>query len=246
MSGKRKWVDYKALGTRRKYGTKKGKYTTPFYKSVNVEKKFIQTLLSATNATYCTDGNIANSGTGNGMVLVNPTSVGTTASSRIGRQYTITSIFYRIKITYKQANVDSPSQVCRTAVVQDLQVNGSSAVIADIFVPIFIGPNEVLPYSPMNLNNSHRFRVISDEVRTLLHNGASGSGPTSVQTANICWIENYIPCNIKVLNNTTTTNGDQRDIITNAVYMCFIGQFPKIDNDAAIAQGYVRIRYTDD
>lgn len=216
---------------------------TPMYMSPrSVEKKYLDVFIgSTTGGLYGTDGVTGASG----IVCINPLSLGTSAFNRIGRNVTITSIFYRGIISFKVANNGPISQVTRTLIVQDKQANGTTQNIGDILLPGTPATSSTV-FAPMNLANSMRFKIISDEVRILLVNGAlpGGAGPAA-DTANICWIENYLKTNIRVTYNTGT-NGDHRDIATNALLMCFVGALAKTNVNGPIFSGICRIRFTDD
>lgn len=205
----------------------------------NVEKKFLDTILNGTNASYGNDGVVA----ANGIVCINAMALGPTSSNRVGRNVTVTSIFYRGIITFKTTNTGVISQATRTMIVQDKQANGSTPTIGDILLPTSPGVAQV--YCPMNLLNSDRFRTLSDEVRLIFANGAIGTGATGADQANVCWIENYMRTNIRVTyNNNGLAN--HTDINTNSLLMCFVGALSKTNVGGPIFNGHVRIRYTDD
>lgn len=213
----------------------------------NVEKKYWDILLTTTNAPYCANP-VANTlpTTPVGMIVLNAIPLGNGPSGRIGRNITITSIFYRNIISLESTATTGQTQMTRTAIVLDKQANGTTPLIQDIYVQTAAGPPvQVQPYSPMNLDNSMRFKILSDENRILLANGALSGAGLSTATSNVCWIENYIRTNIRV-NYNTGTNGDQRDIATNALYIITIGEFTSAQGYNAVSNGLVRIRYTDD
>lgn len=258
MSSKRKWIKGRKKSSvsaatraarsavKRAIATTSRRRTPMYYTPKNVEKKFFDVLLTATNSHYCSNPAANTAGLSVGMIPINAIPLGTGSSQRIGRNITITSIFYRMVISLETTNSGPVTQMTRTAIVQDKQANGSTPLYTDIYTTIFTGPPaQIQPYSPMNLENSARFKVLSDENRILLSNGAIGTTTQASSLSNVCWIENYHRCNIRVTYNNNT-NGDQRDIATNCLYLITIGEFTAAQPFNAVGNGVMRIRYTDD
>lgn len=216
---------------------------TPMYVSPrNVEKKYWDIVIGPTVGIYCSNP-VANllPTPPVGMIPINVVPLGNGPTGRIGRNITITSIFYRTVISLETTATSGHSQMTRTVVILDKQANGTTPTAVNMYYETTTG--NIQPYSPMNLENSSRFKVLSDENRILLANGAISAAPTA--TSNVCWIENYIRTNIRVTFNNSAT-GDQRDIATNCLYYMTIGEFTSAQIYNATSNAIIRIRYTDD
>lgn len=96
-------------------------------------------------------------------VALNAMSQGTTSGTRVGRRITMKSFQYRLQFSAATGASANPNPI-RVLVVYDKQSNGAAAAATDILTTnTFV--------SPINLNNSDRFIVISD----LIHeSGAAG------------------------------------------------------------------------
>lgn len=128
---------------------------TGYYGRYNVagggEKKFFDTAYNG--VAFATTGTITTS--------VNLIPQGVTESTRVGRKCVITSINIKGMILLPSStDVDNASDIARVIVYLDKQANGAAASVTDIL--------ETASFSSyLNLANSQRFKILSNQVFSL-------------------------------------------------------------------------------
>lgn len=191
-----------------------------------------------------------------GPVIVNDTlcnvPVGSSESERIGREIDIKSISLRLSVTSSGGptlTTMDQADVFRLLIVQDKQPNGS--------VPL---PQQVLtgaagPYNMYNLEYEKRFVILHDKTITVnsdivaVCTAPSTTDPVVqlLKGRKALSYEVEIPCNIKVMYNTTGTSG--LDLIgTNNIFYLLTWDGPTVTEGGpglAEVDGVARIRYSD-
>lgn len=160
------------------------------------------------------------------LFLLNGCDDGATATTRVGRRITMTSIY--IKWVGSFAATTAGSSPLRLVVVYDKQTNASAPTATDVFQVDQIS-------SQLNLSNSRRFRVLIDEVVQEL----GTQGPQS-------WFRTIyrdFPKGLNVEFNTASTANV--DSITSGSVYAFIWQNGNIITAAPTQALYSRIRFTD-
>lgn len=195
----------------------------------NGEMKFFDTALAYTTIT--------NSG-----VITSPTfnliDLGTGEQNRIGRKVTVKRI--QIRGTLQNRSQEDPAMTSnkfRVIVYQDKQCNGAAATVTDILDSADVD-------SFRNLQNSQRFRILSDKFYV---SNIKGGGQNSAGTKT--WGEEYkhfkvfIKCNIP-LEFGTTSPPTIADLRSNNLGILAIVEEDQAANTPRI--GYLtRLRYSD-
>lgn len=172
-----------------------------------------------------------------------------TDGERIGSQVTNKSMWIRHKET-----MGGQSVAYRTAVVWDKQPNGAVASFTDIFFDdVIVGSD--LPYTGINLKNRERFQILYDNINSMHKNAKmqlSVALPSGNEIVRDCG-ESYVD----LKNKKSTWAEDGTIPITGALLLATIcvnttlaagaGGEPEITVSGAdvIAQGVIRLRYTD-
>lgn len=231
---KRKYTskDVKTLPSKKRYVTKAyNKYNKSDHNLLmklkkNIyqhEKKFIDRNLTST--LYSLSG-------ASTITLLNGILQGTDETARIGRQLNMKSIFIRGVVNVAQTTVGQGA--IRTIIVLDQEVPQVMSSGVTMSITDFLVADGV--YTPNNLNNRKRFKVIMDEVVPL-------SGVTiSTGNPNTQVIYNYKKVDITCEFNSND-NGDITDFTKNALYLVTVqdGLF----TTAPAVSLYTRIRFTD-
>jgi len=168
-------------------------------------------------------------------VLINAIAGGTTRTQRIGGSVTLTSFLLRGVYTSVGATTAPP---VRILVVYDKQPNGALPSITDI-----LAANDT--NSPLNISNSDRFHVISDEFLQMVHsqdgtNGVAGY-PTKIYR-NFFKSEREPGYQMKYLNNNNATIAD---ITTGSCYLMMSSFGPGSTATSTLFTFYSRFRFTD-
>lgn len=133
------------------------------------------------------------------LTLLNGVDDGTTPITRIGRRITMKSLFYRAHVQMAPTTIGGAA--LRVLIVYDKQTNAVAPAITDIVQIDAIN-------SQMNLANSKRFVVISDEIIPCI----GTAGPQSSLTSK------YVKLNIDTEFNDVSS-ALVNSITTGAVYM---------------------------
>jgi hypothetical protein len=146
--------------------------------------------------------------------LLNPTTQGTTGTSRTGRKFKMESL--RISALTQSPSNTIQDDVYRFIVFVDKDCRGAAPTVADVLQFTTFGVTEIV--SPRNIDNMSRFRVLYDKVQPIHPSiGAPTGVAGSVQIPMISWnVE--IPLNT-VVRCYNTSVGTIADIETNSVYM---------------------------
>lgn len=173
-----------------------------------------------TAATYAVDS------TGS-LALLNGLTPGTGATERIGQKITIRSLEYR---GYNYVTpTDGTDQLQRIILVLDRQANASALTIAGVLQSANV-------YSPRNLQNRKRFKILYDKTFNLNASAEAGSRR---------FTKFYMKLRRPIITDYNTGNaGTVADIVTNSLYLINLGTNPA----GATAGGsisWIRMRYTD-
>lgn len=161
------------------------------------------------------------------FTLLNGMSLGTTGSTRIGRQVTATSLQVKNAI---QLDATSTSGVVRTIVFWDLQSNGAAPAIGDL---LEFNTATTILMSPLNMSNRDRFVVVWDDIQQL--GNTTTYGPS-------CALQNsYEKCRVTSIYNGGNV-GDVTDIQTCALFSCTFGSVGVAN---PVVRGFYRLRYVD-
>lgn len=163
--------------------------------------------------------------------LLNAANQGTTASTRAGRRITMKNMSWLFNISL--APTTTGASPLRFLVVYDKQTNGAAPAATDVLVSDIIG-------SPMNLNNSRRFKILVDEV----YDGIGTQGPGSIMRKGFRdFTKGGRNQGLEVEFKDASGNGIA-DILTGSVY-AFVWQDGNLLIANPTAYIYTRIRFTD-
>lgn len=167
--------------------------------------------------------------------------LGSDFTNRIGRKITLRSVQVKGQIALDLAIApgvgNSPAQLVRFMIINDMQPNGTLATIADILLA-------ANPAAPLNLNFRDRFRIITDRIfnlgpllldDTATQSYAAVANPSA--TINV-----YRRLNDNVVFNTST--GAIADITTGALLLVMIGNVASGAGES-LAQLIARVRFAD-
>lgn len=164
------------------------------------------------------------------VTLRNGCAQGTSAVTRAGRRTTMTSLTYLWQVSFAATTVGAAP--LRLLIVYDRQPNGAAPAALDVVLTDTIT-------SPMNLNNSRRFKVLVDETT----DGISDAGPKSYMVKGYRTFtkkkEGGWPCEFK-----DTSSGTITDITTGSIYS-LVWQGGNLITAAPQNALYTRIRFTD-
>lgn len=163
--------------------------------------------------------------------LLNPCAQGTTTVTRAGRRTTMVSMTYALQASL--APTTTGASPIRLVIVYDRQANGAAPATIDVFAADQIE-------TPMNLDNSRRFKVLVDEI----HDGMSTAGPASLLIKGFRDFTGKgrkigLPCEFK-----NTSAGDITDINTGSIYS-FVWSNGGFGTASPTNSFYTRVRFTD-
>lgn len=153
-------------------------------------------------------------------------------SQRIGRKTTVKKIFIRGVIALPSASLtNQSSDIIRIMVYQDKQANGAAAAVTDLI--------ETADQSSfMNLQNSMRFRVLSDKKYSLNSSACAWTGSSWTTGINSRAFKVSISCNIPLEFSGAT--GAITELRSNNIGVMLISE-----SGLATAGYYTRIRFSD-
>jgi len=197
-----------------------GRFTKRGRRASNVEMKFLDTVVAG--AALSINGQLKGS-----MNLV-PQNV--TESGRIGRKITVKSIMIRGDIHQPPGAGSVSANVVRFMMILDKQCNGALPAITDFL--------ETATFSSFNnLENSARFRVLSDKQYKLQCGGYDGTGIGE----DLLPINVFLKCNIPIEFDNSLDTGAITTIRSNNIFGFMITA-----QTSNVASGFTcRIRYTD-
>jgi len=174
--------------------------------------------------------------TGNSF-LMNGLLLGTSAETRVGQKTIIKSWELRLTAVGPQgaATPTVTASFLRVMVIWDVQPNG-----------VLLGTSDVLQSpaenvrSPIYMGNSHRFKILYDEVMPM---GVQLSTGQVLPPNFLQWIKKYMKCNLET-RYADSNNGDITDIITGSLVLLLISNAPT-NADRPTVDAYTRIRYYD-
>lgn len=183
-------------------GTKALTIAAGVAKLVNVEKKY---------SDFPITGAFSNAGI---FSCVNPLQQGDTSTTRDGDQVKFTKLYYKGFVSNTDPN--SPHAV-RFTILQDKQADGNAIVDTDV--------HQIanLAYSPLNMQNKLRFKVLHDQWFTLEQSTNPGAGGSRDLKA----LEGYIDLQRVYPRDKgmrTVYNGPLgaiNEIASNPLYFCF-------------------------
>lgn len=200
--------------------SKRSRYTRrPYYPKATTEWKYLDTVFNQDMNTTPV------------LQLLNGLTLGNTASTRIGQKYNIVTVEAQFRaLTTAATGVE---QFCRYLFVLDRQPNGvAPAAITDI-----LSSNS--PTALRNLENRKRFKII------LSRTFAMGATSVATGTETSRTFHDYVKFKRPItVDCNSQNNGDIRDIVTNSLYICVLGNMGAGNTDANLI-GTIRVRYTD-
>lgn len=169
------------------------------------------------------------------FVLLNGLTRGSDAEgNRIGRNYTIRSIQWRLPVL-NEANISLTCVPLRFLIVWDKDPNGALPALTDVL-------DAARTCAMVNMNNKARFDIVHSEY---FHPSADSSGGAAVASANQVGfaLEGYQKLKLR----TTCNNGNAgtiADIQHGALYAVIFSEITAGTTDWDV-NGYFRIRYED-
>lgn len=162
------------------------------------------------------------------LALLNGIVPGTAATERIGQKITIRSLELR---GYNYVTpTDGLDQLHRRILVLDSQTNAAALTIAQVLQTANV-------FSPRNLQNRKRFKILYDKTFTLNASAEAGSRR---------WFKMYMKFRKPIITDYNTgTAGTVADIVTNSLYLINLGTNPA-GVTAGGASSWIRMRYSDD
>jgi len=151
------------------------------------------------------------------MVCLNGIATGTDYNQRIGREIVLRSNLTRINVVVGANNTNT---IVRCILFMDMQANGAVATVTQLLQATNV-------YSPLNLNNRDRFKVIWDKQYALN------------STTNYNIFEKWY-AKIKKSCTYTGTSDQISSISTGALYMLVY-----CNDDTTVVNYYNRLRFTD-
>lgn len=181
-------------------------------------------------ATDIAQPNIALS-TGMQLTLLNGVAQGTDFTQRIGRKTLMKSLLVRWGVTNNGVGGDGSGDIMRLMVIYDMQSNSAAPSAGDILQ----SASDV--YSPLNLNNRDRFKVLFDRNITL-NSFVATVTPTVQGAPGPKFIKIYKKINLEtIFSGTGSTIGS---ISTGSIYLCALAGSTEYSS-----QFYSRVRYVD-
>lgn len=176
-------------------------------------------------------------GTGQ-FILLNGLNLGTSASTRIGRQIVIKKIHMKYDPigAFASQTPTFPMTYIRAMIIFDMQPNGVAPTASDLLEDSTTGNQAV---SSTAMRYSSRFKILSDK-RWVLNNQISA---TDSPTFHEKYDEVFMNCNLKVIYSNSN-NGDESDIETGALWLFLTTDSINAANNPAM-QFYNRIRWSD-
>jgi len=174
-----------------------------------------------TAATYAVDS-------AGSLALLNGLVPGTGATERIGQKITIRSLELRAYNYVTPATGED--QLHRMLIVLDRQTNAAALTIAGVLQSANV-------YSPRNLQNRKRFKILYDKMFNL--NAAAEPGSRRA-------LKMYMKLRRPIIADYNTGNaGTVADIVTNSLYLINLGTNPA-GVTAGGSNSWIRMRYSDD
>jgi len=192
------------------------------YSGRNAELKFYD---NSTNFAFDATGEIPVSG----QLVEIPQ--GVTESTRVGRKCVIKSVQGKYALNFIPGAATASSTYVFMYLVLDKQCNGAAAAVTDVF------ESSAVAYSPLNLNNSQRFRILK-KFKAKLTSQAGVSGAFNKDTA---YWEFYKKCNIPLEFSSTT--GAITEIRSNNLFL--IAGSDNQSDDTVNCVGITRVRFSD-
>lgn len=158
-------------------------------------------------------------------ILLNGIVNGTTAETRLGRRFTMKSLYARFAIHLPTASTGASP--LRVLIVYDRQTNAATPAVTDILTANAIT-------APMNLGNARRFETLLDERISCL----GAAGPASAEFVRYVRMNHQVECN-------DVDGGTVGDIQTGAVWM-MAWQDGGILVASPVSSMVIRIRFLDD
>lgn len=156
---------------------------------------------------------------------INACQVGTTVSTRIGRQITLRSVELQGYFTATGANT---GDMVRWAVVYDRQTNAAAPTWTDVF------KNDVVTHAVRNHDNKRRFKVLAKQVVPIPKAGADNP---------VVPLEYYRKLRHPTEYNSTN-GGTVADITTGGLFFMVRAMAAAGADDVAL-YGIARVRYAD-
>ncbi len=147
---------------------------------------------------------------------------GDDSSERNGDSITITSLQCRFLLTAYTAD---DHNIVRILFVVDKQHNGADMTAAELFLDSTV--DDIL-VSPLNLDNMHRFKILSDDLVEI-----NNTGRASVV------YKKYVKCNYKIRFDAST--GVATDITNTKLHIVIVGN----STGTGDVQSICRVRYLD-
>jgi len=193
----------------------------------NAEFKFIDSAINRLNNIFIGQGEIR---------LVNGISVGSTATSRVGRQVQMKSFEARIQLVNASVGSLLAGAAFCWDLVLDRQANAQPAGITDIW-------DSDDPLSLRNISNKKRFKVLKTSGVLNWASSIAGAGGYGGDSAYHTFTI-YHKINIPVQYNNGTA-GTVGDITSNALYFVVRSNAPVVATAGGTCQAAMRVRYTD-
>lgn len=162
------------------------------------------------------------------LTLLNGCAPGTGGSDRIGRKIVIKSIHVKGYIYPDTTATFNTPKLC---LVWDKQPSAVAPAFTDIFDQV--GGNN-LPYSPINLDNSRRFKILWSKIYNV-------TGGATVTDSSSRWVEVYKKVNLTTVYNAGSA-GTIADIESGALYLVMVGSQVSGTGDCTF-YGSTRIRF---
>lgn len=164
------------------------------------------------------------------VLLLNGVATGTDFTDRIGRKICMKSILVR-GVSTPQDGITTARMV-RMMIVYDSQPNSAAPAVTDVLLT-------AAAWSPNNLNNRDRFRVLVDKLQW--HGGGDTTAGTSFSDHNSSIVNKYKKINLEtVFDGTGATISD---IQSGSLYMITVGTTAA--GTGGVFNGRVRVRFTD-
>lgn len=217
-----------------------------YRRGLNVEKKYFDKLfVNGSNGFPVSGGWTGNAAVIKSMAAADAVgntgmSTGDGPSNRDGRQVTITSLHFRLRLiaddTDGTNSKDAGGSIhARVMVILDKQANGATATQSDIFSDTRL----LVAYN--NLNNSYRFRKLYDKVITLNTTGARVTDDKSISYERFIKFDKM--CSIPLIYNGNT--GAIAEVRSNNLLLVIMPNYNSTVNLNFSAECLTRLRFTD-
>lgn len=162
------------------------------------------------------------------LTLLNAIAAGNGPSGMVGRKCVLRSV--QIRSSAFTGSAAGGGSTWRQLIVYDAESNGAAPAVNDILT----NPN---PFAPMQLNNSHRFKILMDDFGIFAPNVAAATSASSPSTYAI---DRYRKIALDFIGPATA--GGPAGITTGAIYLL------TLVSDATLTPSvthFARVRYTD-